>query len=136
MAKPSFLFVGCHQRPSYGKFSIESDVWSFGVVMSEIFSFALQPYYGFSNNDVIECIHTGVRLKQPYSGPSDVFNIMLQSLNVQPKERSPFDELQQLLIDLHEFASGSEDNISSIDTDCLQDYAAVPEDGTQGGTII
>ena len=40
----------------YGKFTVASDVYSFGVVMWEIFSFALQPFYGYGNEEVIEFI--------------------------------------------------------------------------------
>lgn len=37
---------------TYGKFSLESDVWAYGVVLWEIFTYAKQPYYGHSNDEV------------------------------------------------------------------------------------
>ena len=36
----------------HNKYTTESDVWAFGVLLWEIFSFALQPYYGLTNEQV------------------------------------------------------------------------------------
>ena len=36
----------------YRKFTTESDIWSFGVVLWEIFTFGKQPWYQLSNSEV------------------------------------------------------------------------------------
>ncbi len=40
----------------YGKFTVESDVYAYGVVLWEIFTFGLQPYYGYTNKEVMKFI--------------------------------------------------------------------------------
>ena len=39
-----------------GKFTLGSDVYSFGVLLWEIYTMALQPYYGYTNEEVVEFI--------------------------------------------------------------------------------
>src|SRR4051794_33596128 len=45
----------------YNKFTIKGDVWSFGIMLWELFSRGKKPYYQFSNKETIEKVIAGYR---------------------------------------------------------------------------
>ncbi|XP_076354950.1 inactive tyrosine-protein kinase transmembrane receptor ROR1-like isoform X2 [Tachypleus tridentatus] len=81
----------------YGKFSTESDVWSFGVVMWEVFSFGLQPYYGYNNQEVIDMIRSRHLLPCPEMCPPHMYAMMVECWHEIPSRRPTFRELHARL---------------------------------------
>ena len=77
----------------YGQFSMESDVWSFGVVMWEVFSFAMQPYYGKMNDQVMNEVRRGHTLSRPDDCHDSIFEIMRSCWQMEPQHRPSFSEL-------------------------------------------
>lgn len=77
----------------YGKFTTESDVWSFGVVLWEIYSFGLQPYYGYSNQEVINMVRSRQLLACPDTCPSAVYSLMVECWHEQGVRRPSFAEI-------------------------------------------
>ncbi|XP_071177130.1 inactive tyrosine-protein kinase transmembrane receptor ROR1-like isoform X4 [Mytilus edulis] len=81
----------------YGKFTTETDIWSFGVVMWEIFSFGLQPYYGYSNPEVIEVVRARQILPSPEECPTRVYGLMVECWHEVPNRRPTFREIHARL---------------------------------------
>lgn len=81
----------------YGKFTTESDVWAFGVVLWEIYSYGLQPYYGYSNSEVIEMIRSRQLLPCPEDCPSRMYAFMVECWHEIAGRRPVFNEIHQRL---------------------------------------
>uniref|UniRef100_A0A8C5FUA4 Tyrosine-protein kinase receptor n=1 Tax=Gadus morhua TaxID=8049 RepID=A0A8C5FUA4_GADMO len=84
----------------YRKFTTESDVWSLGVVLWEIFTYGKQPWYQLSNNEVIECITQGRVLQRPRTCPKEVYDLMLGCWQREPHTRLNIKEIHLLLLNL------------------------------------
>jgi receptor tyrosine kinase-like orphan receptor 1 len=90
----------------YGKFTTESDVWSFGVVLWEIYSYGLQPYYGYSNQEVIEMIRSRQLLPCPEDCPSRMYAFMVECWHEVPSRRPPFAEIHSRLRHWEGYSTG------------------------------
>ncbi|KAG1699629.1 Tyrosine-protein kinase transmembrane receptor Ror [Nymphon striatum] len=77
----------------YGKFSTESDIWSFGVLLWEILSHGRQPYYGYSNQEVIDMISSHQVLPCPEDSSTQVYGLMLECWSDVAAKRPTFQEL-------------------------------------------
>ena len=94
----------------YGKFTTQSDVWSFGVVMWEVWSFAMQPYYGVTNEEVTQLVRKGKHLDVPADCPEKIYEIMTECWSMDPACRPTFSELHDMLANYHFSTSTDEDH--------------------------
>ncbi|XP_059958435.1 tyrosine-protein kinase transmembrane receptor ROR2 isoform X2 [Mesoplodon densirostris] len=81
----------------YGKFSVDSDIWSYGVVLWEVFSYGLQPYCGHSNQDVVEMVRSRQVLPCPDDCPAWVYALMIECWHEFPGRRPRFKDIHSRL---------------------------------------
>ncbi len=86
----------------YNKFTVESDCWAYGVVLWEIFAFALQPYYGMTHEEVVKFIKDGNVLCCPDSCPPSVYVLMKMCWNKKPSNRPAFKTIHRTLCNIYE----------------------------------
>ncbi|EDQ92466.1 uncharacterized protein MONBRDRAFT_3066, partial [Monosiga brevicollis MX1] len=75
---------------SHGTFSQQSDVWAFGVVLYEIYSWGAQPYGGMGTEQVIDFVRNGRRLPAPVGTPDSAKQLMTRCWSARADERPTF----------------------------------------------
>uniref|UniRef100_A0A2I3G4G7 Tyrosine-protein kinase n=1 Tax=Nomascus leucogenys TaxID=61853 RepID=A0A2I3G4G7_NOMLE len=76
----------------FGRFSIKSDVWSFGILLTELITKGRIPYPGLPRQGVEQ-------VEQGYHMPSSLYEAMEQTWRLDPEERPTFEYLQSFLED-------------------------------------
>ena len=104
-----------------GIFSQYSDVWSFGVLMWEVFTFGQVPYSGKSNDEVLQLVldqnakQVSANLVCPHTCPGSLYSIMCNCWSIQMEERPSFqslvDELHNWVKNGHCFGKGLETTV-------------------------
>ncbi|XP_072309497.1 tyrosine-protein kinase Fer isoform X2 [Eucyclogobius newberryi] len=82
---------------NYGRYSSESDVWSYGVLLWETFSLGVCPYPGMTNQQAREQVEKGYRMSRPQRCPEEIFKVMQRCWSYSPEERPRFSQIHREL---------------------------------------
>ncbi|XP_034565024.1 tyrosine-protein kinase SYK [Notolabrus celidotus] len=82
---------------NYFKFSSKSDMWSFGVLMWEAYSYGQKPYKGMKGNEVMQMIESGQRMDAPVNCPPEMYNLMKTCWTYKLDERPGFSVVEPRL---------------------------------------
>ncbi|XP_073730080.1 muscle, skeletal receptor tyrosine-protein kinase isoform X2 [Misgurnus anguillicaudatus] len=86
----------------YNRYTSESDVWAYGVVLWEIFSYGMQPYYGMAHEEVIYYVRDGNVLACPENCPQELYNLMRLCWSGHPTDRPSFASIHRILERMHD----------------------------------
>ncbi|XP_043546762.1 platelet-derived growth factor receptor alpha [Chiloscyllium plagiosum] len=75
-----------------------SDVWSYGILLWEIFSLGGTPYPGMMvDSNFYNKIKSGYRMTKPEHASSDVYDLMVKCWNSEPEKRPSFTHLAEIV---------------------------------------
>lgn len=100
-----------------GPCSEKSDVWSFGVVMWEIFSQGAEPFTDKTDEQVVQYVLAGSRLKRPSRCPNEIYELMLSCWAAEADLRPSFAQIAKTFkhwrtVYLHKSSSGDSRDMS------------------------
>ncbi|XP_051887382.1 tyrosine-protein kinase Srms-like [Pristis pectinata] len=89
------------EAANYDRYSVKSDVWSFGVLLYEIVTYGKDPYKGMTNQQTVDKINQGYRMPCPKTCTPDIYGIMLRCWNAAEENRPSFSTLTDELNSLY-----------------------------------
>ncbi|XP_068745538.1 fibroblast growth factor receptor 2-like isoform X2 [Montipora capricornis] len=73
-------------------YTTQSDVWAFGILLWEIFTFGGSPYPGIPVERLFDLLNSGYRMQKPQNCPEDIYYMMLNCWEKNPNNRASFTE--------------------------------------------
>ena len=84
-----------------GRFSPASDVYSFGMLLYEVWTDGAELYAGVSARGIVEMLSASIRLPQPPACGNAVYSIMLACWRNDPAARPPMVEIERTFVALY-----------------------------------
>ncbi|CAH0399491.1 unnamed protein product [Chilo suppressalis] len=81
----------------YNKFSNKSDMWSFGILLWEIYSFGRVPYPRIPLAEVVRHVERGYRMEAPEGCPAGPYDLMRAAWHADPAQRPTFQHARRAL---------------------------------------
>jgi len=94
----------------FTKFSTQSDIWSFGIVLWEIFSSGTQPYYTLSNEEVVQYVNKRNVLQRPSDCPKELYDLMVRCWTFNAEKRPTASEVHADLLNYNPCDDGDDDD--------------------------
>lgn len=66
------------EAANYSRFTTASDIWSFGILLTEIVTYGRVPYPGMHNAEVLRQVEAGYRMPSPSGCPAELYDLMLE----------------------------------------------------------
>ncbi|XP_072120648.1 macrophage colony-stimulating factor 1 receptor-like [Mobula birostris] len=79
-------------------YTVQSDVWSYGILLWEIFSLGSSPYPGVPvDSTFYKLIRSGFQMGRPATAPPELYDIMTQCWRLEATERPSFSQIVRLI---------------------------------------
>ncbi|XP_059820119.1 receptor-type tyrosine-protein kinase FLT3 isoform X1 [Hypanus sabinus] len=77
-----------------GSYTTRSDVWSYGILLWEIFSLGVNPYPGIQvDSNFYKLIKSGFKMEQPFYATEAIYNVIQSCWALDPGKRLTFSDL-------------------------------------------
>jgi len=116
----SLASVSCTaRRYKYKKYSTSSDIWSFGILLYEVWTKGGLPYSkDWSNLMVMMEVERGFRLPPPADCPRAIYQLMVDTWNPARLSRPPFQRIVDKLELAHDMLFTADGSVVAYDANC------------------
>lgn len=107
----------------FNKFNKQTDVWSFGCLIYELFSLGEVAYFGYSSKQVIDAVRSNLTPPQPLLCPNGIYKLMCKCLSDIPTIRPNVKQIYELLnLYSGQCSSFLDHHLCSLDTHTCDDH--------------